>query len=169
MNIIKLAFVAGAGIFAMTACSGKDTGDTAGGPGGGDCNTTLINSFNTPSCTNRQWRYQLVTQCWAGEAYVNIYQTGTKNGWVEEGHAMNSESLGDNSETWGLDLAVVDTVGEVAVGATSLFQCDEDEAGRSKGLTWNFDVYDLDFAPADCVNYGHDPAYIAGCANGNSW
>jgi hypothetical protein len=154
----------------FTACSKDTTGGTGGtGPTGTTCTETLINSFNVPACSNRTWSYELETQCWAGEAYVDIFQTGSSSPWEEVGHAMESMELGDDYEVWGLSLGVVDTPGEVTPGSTSLFKCDDEEDGRSSTMTWSFTVYDLDFNLADCVAYGDDPSHYSGCADGNTW
>jgi hypothetical protein len=171
MKTLQIAALAGAALFAFTACDGgKDTAADTSGTTPVACDVTLINSFNVPSCTDGQWRYEIETQCWAGSAWIEIQQTGSTQPWSEE-HDMNSEQLLENpeGEIWGLDLAVVDAVGDVTSGSTSLFKCDDVEAGRSSTMTWAFHVTDLEGVESDCVAYGDDPSFFAGCADGNAW
>lgn len=151
----------------FTAC---DTIDALGGGDASDCDTPIIDVFDTPSCSNGQWSYSLKSTCWTGMATVDIVQTGvsTNDPWSES-HEMYSHDRTEEYEIMKLELNVISDWSAYQPNQNSLFQCDDTEAGRASTMTWAFSVYDADYQLTDCVAYGDKPGAFGECENGNSW
>lgn len=148
-----------------SSCSTEDAGGYTG--------ATSIESTGH-ACDEADAWFDVYTVGWTDSATLYIAQTGVapEVAWFEAGHvfpvsapysAAVAASTGqdtrgyyDPAGFWDnpyMELARVSGEGEVALGSTTLFQCD---ANRESTLTWAIEVMDSTGAFADCFAWGHD-------------
>ena len=168
MQMLKIATLAAAGLFAMTACT-DDTKETGLGESGdvyiGD---TIIQQIDS-SCDASSWSFSATTDGWTSDAVLNIDQTGVDPSvaWDEE-HTLVSTDYDPNGywDTVEIDLPIVTDWEQQQADVNTLFQCNDD---RKATLTWMIRVWDPDGTMSDCAVWGDDPGFYAsyGCLNWN--
>lgn len=174
----KILLAIGAFALMGTSCkdSNCDSGDSV-------CESTVTDDSNTDcfnfavevdsatyNCDESGWWYDVMAVGLTGSAELYIYQTGSTEPWYEYGHefwATEPFSTAPDADTRGfyddacgewdnpyLELAHVETPGEVSLSSTTLFDCTTE---RESTLTWSVVVYDTNGAAADCGSWGDDP------------
>ena len=160
MNKLFLASLAVASFIACDGgktCDSGEVCDSLGTDSGSDC-TSLPTELGdvTYDCDNLGYFYDVNYINWGSSPELYIYESGSDNPWNEV-HPFPATpedyDASGCSELYYLELASVETIGEVVEGSTTLFGCDLINA-----LSFLVYAYDIDGVATECGAFGEDPA-----------
>jgi hypothetical protein len=131
---------------------GTYTGETFVGVDLSLCSQPDASTALQTDCDGAQWWLDVYTVGWAASVDWEFNQYGTSFDWLEShpvpSHDSDSDGWWDNHY---VDLDIVESVGEVVEGQTSLFQCNAERKATLYGVLL---VYDADNTELDCVYWG---------------
>lgn len=167
MNTAKIALIAAAGLFALTACvdgtgGGPDWNLDSGDTGYWEEQDPVISevSFNCNYGNPDMWTYDSFVDGWAGLAVLDIFETGDghwpsqpQSVWTET-HTLNNLAYDENGDwdEWGITLRSVTTINQQIASQTTLFSCAWNDGGS---LAFRETIYDDSGHELDCVIWGY--------------